>query len=201
MNKSLSIFLIIVGIVAGIFGAFLLQSEDDAGELSVKEIKDIDNGTYFEISAEELNEHPEIIKSIHGGEGCIKSDYGGWYCKLNSYEVGRFWDFLNRKHSKYLFSIDLKYRNNLNKNIVDTELIKTFKSNGFPLSEKYSTLAIPRSSYRTPYDWWYVNEKVETPEYTIYEINNELKVYKSGYIEYRFVKIGEKYYEIQLAMT
>jgi hypothetical protein len=67
--------------------------------------------------------------------------------------------------------------------------------------EKYSTLAISPSSYKTPYDWWYVDEKIDTPEYTIYEINNELKVYKSGYIEYRFVKIGERYYEIGLDVT
>lgn len=201
MKKSWLIFLIIIGIVVGIFSVFLLLSGDEGGELSVKEIKDIANGTYFEISIDELKEHPEIIKTIHGGEGCVKSDYSGWTCKLNSYEVGRFWGFFNRKHAKYLFSVDLKFRNNLNKNTVDTELIKMFKANGFPLSEKYSTLAVSRSYARTPYDWWFVNENIDTSVYTIYDINNELKVYKVGYIEYQFVKIGEKYYEIHLGLT
>jgi len=200
MKKRFLILLIIIGIIVGIFGAFLLQSDEEGG-LIVKEIKDINNGTYFEISADELKEHPEIIKSI-SGDGCIKSDYDdSWSCKLNSYEVGRFWDFSNRKHLKYLFSIDLKFRNNLNTNTVDTELIKTFTANGFPLSETYSTLAVSRSWARSPYDWWFVNEKVDSPVYTIYDINGELKVYKVGYIEYQYVKIGERYYEIGLIVS
>lgn len=172
-----------------------VSPKGDYAALHIKEIEDIDNGTYFEITDDELKEHPEINKSIRGGEGCTKFDSGGWYCELNSDERGRYSDFMDRKHAKYLFSIDIEFKNNLNANIIDAELINTFKSNGFPLSEKYSILAIPRSYYNTPYDWWII------PEYTIYEINNELKVYKSGYIEYQFVKIGEHYYEIQLAVT
>lgn len=171
--------------------------------LHMKEIEDIDNGTYFEITDDELKEHPEINKSIRGGEGCTKFYSGGWYCKLNSDEWGKYIDFCSRKHSKYLFSIDLKFRNKLNNNTIDAELINTFNSNGFQLSEKYSILAIPRSFHDppTPYNWWYVNEKVDTAEYTIYEIKGELKVYKAGFIEYQFVKIGEHYYEMEPSTT
>jgi hypothetical protein len=100
-----------------------VSPKGDYAALHIKEIEDIDNGTYFEITDDELKEHPEINKSIRGGEGCTKFDSGGWYCELNSYEVERYSDFMDRK------------------------------------------------------------------------------VYKAGYIEYQFVKIGEQYYEIQLAVT
>lgn len=185
MKKSLSICLLIVCIViAFIFLSGFLSGGAGSGYLYIKEIKDINNGTYFEITDDELKEHPEI----RGGE-------------LNSDEVSRVSTFFNIKHSKYLFNIDTKFKNNLNDNIIDAELMNTFKSNGFPLSENYSILAISRFYYNTPYNSWFLNEKVNTPEYTIYEINDELKVYKSGYIEYQFVKIGEHYYEIRLAVT
>jgi len=100
-----------------------VSPKGDYAALHIKEIEDIDNGTYFKITDDELKEHPEINKSIRGGEGCTKFDSGGWYCELNSYEVGRYSDFMNRK------------------------------------------------------------------------------VYKAGYIEYQFVKIGEYYYEIQLVVS
>lgn len=199
MKKSLTIFLIIIGVIVGIIGVFLLLSGDDGGALFVKEIKDIDNGTYFEISADELKEQPEIAKSILGGDGCIKSSYSGWYCELTSKEVSRVSTFLNIKHSKFLFNIDMKFKKNLVDNKIDAVLVNTFKSNGFPLTEKYSTL--DSTGYYSPYNSWFIIKEANTPEYTVYEIKNELKVYKSGYIEYRFVKIGEQYYEIQLAVT
>jgi hypothetical protein len=100
-----------------------VSPKGDYAALHIKEIEDIDNGTYFEITDDELKEHPEINKSIRGGEGCTKFDSGGWYCELNSYEVDRYSDFMNRK------------------------------------------------------------------------------VYKAGYIEYQFIKIGEYYYEIQLVVS
>jgi hypothetical protein len=97
------------------------------------------------------------------------------------------------KHSEYLFSIDMKFKNNLNDTIIDAELMNTFESNGFPLSEKYSIVKRPKKN--SLYDSWWINKKVNNPEYTIWEINDELKVYKSGYVEYQFTKIGEHYYE------
>jgi len=75
--------------------------------------------------------------------------------------------------------------------------MKTFESYGFPLSEKYSIITRERNSL---YDSWWI-KKDNSPEYIIWEINDELKVYKSGYIEYQFVKIGEHYYEISLAVV
>jgi hypothetical protein len=191
MKKLLIICILIIGI------AFISGCVEDAGALYIKEIEDIGNGTYFEITSEELKEYPELIKSIRGGEGCTKSDYSGWYCKLNSDEVSRVGAFFDMKHSEYLFSIDMKFENNLNDNIIDVELMKTFESYGFPLSEKYSIITRERNSL---YDSWWI-KKDNSPEYIIWEINDELKVYKSGYIEYQFVKIGEHYYEISLAVV
>jgi len=71
MNKSWLIYLIIafIAFISGCVG-------DYGGALNIKEIKDIDNGTYLEITPDELKEQPEIAKSIRGGEGCTKSDYG-----------------------------------------------------------------------------------------------------------------------------
>jgi hypothetical protein len=168
--------------------------------MGINEIEDVGNGTYLEITDDELKEYPELNKSIRG-EGCTKSDYGGWYCFLTSEEYGRVSDFLERKAGKYLFSIDMKFINNLNDNIIDTELMNTFESNGFPLSENYSILAVSRSYYNTPYNRWFINKKDYTPEYYIYEINEELKVYKMGNIGYQFVKIGKHYYEISFATS
>ena len=88
MKKLLIICILIIGI------AFISGCVEDAGALYIKEIEDIGNGTYFEITADELKEYPELIKSIRGGEGCTKSDYSGWYCELNSDEVNRLYDFL-----------------------------------------------------------------------------------------------------------
>jgi hypothetical protein len=97
------------------------------------------------------------------------------------------------KHSEYLFSIDMKFKNNLNDTIINAELMNTFESNGFPLSEKYSIVKRPKKN--SLYDSWWINKKVNNPEYTIWEINDEIKVYKVEYIEYQFTKIGEHYYE------
>ena len=193
MNINLKIYLIIA-IIAFISGCV----EDYGGDLGLKEINDIGNGTYFEISADELKEQPEIAKSILGGEGCTKSDYGGWYCKLTEQEVSNVCAFLEIKRSKYLFSIDMKFKNNLDDNKIDAELVNIFNSNGFPLTEKYSTLVI--SFVYNPYNRWFINKEINTPEYIVWEIKDELKVYK-GYIDYQFVKIGERYYEIRLAVT
>ena len=165
--------------------------------IAIDEIEDIGNGTYFEITDDELKEYPELIKSIRG-EGCTEFDNGGWYCELNSDEFNRVHDFFNMKHAEYLFSIDMKFENNLNDNIIDAELMNTFESNGFPLSEKYSIITRERNSL---YDSWWINKEANSPEYIIWEINDELKVHKSGYIEYQFTKIGEHYYEINIAVT
>ncbi len=200
MKNNLSLCFLIV-FIAFISGCVSLPAGDYAGALHIKEIKDIDNGTYFEITPDELKEQPEIAKSILGGEGCIKSDYGGWYCELTEQEVSRVGEFFNIKHSKFLFNIDMKFKNNLDGNKIDAELVNIFNSNGFPLTEKYSTLAVSDYMDYTPYNKWFINKKVNSPEYVIYEIDNELKVYKAGYIEYQFVKIGEHYYEIGLAVT
>src|SRR3989304_6870760 len=111
MNKSWLIYLIIafIAFISGCVG-------DYGGALNIKEIKDIDNGTYFEITPDELKEQPEIAKSIRGGEGCTKSDYGGWYCELTEKEVSNVSAFFDIKRSKYLFSIDMKFKNNLDEN-------------------------------------------------------------------------------------
>ncbi|MCD4816621.1 MAG: hypothetical protein K8R06_09525, partial [Methanosarcinales archaeon] len=143
---------------------------------------------------DELKEYPELIRSI-SGEKFIESDYSS--CELNSDEFERLSDFFRMKHREYLFSIDMKFENNLNDNIIDAELMNTFESNGFPLSEKYSIITYERNSL---YDSWLI-KKANSPEYIIWEINDELKVYKSGYIEYQFTKIGEQYYEIQFVVT
>ena len=58
-----------------------------------------------------------------------------------------------------------------------------------------------RSKRNSLYDSWWINKKANSPEYIIWEINDELKVSKSGYIEYQFTKIGEHYYEINIAVT
>ena len=92
----------------------------------------------------------------------------------------------------------MKFKNNLDNSKIDAELVKTFNSNGFPLTKKYSTLAI--SYVYNPYNRWFINKEVDTPEYTVWEIKYELKVY-IGYNEYKFVKIRGRYYEIQLAVT
>ena len=154
MNNNLSICFLIVFIVF-ISGCVILPSGDEGGALFVKEIKDIDNGTYFEITPDELKEQPEIAKSIRGGEGCTKSDSGRGYCKLTEKEVSNISAFLEIKRSKYLFSIDMKFKNNLDDNKIDAELVDTFNSNGFPLTEKYSTLAI--SFVYNPYNRWFIN--------------------------------------------
>src|SRR4030065_218219 len=111
MKNNLSLCFLIE-FIAFISGCVSLPSGDEGGALFVKEIKDIDNGTYFEISADELKEQPEIAKSILGGEGCTKSEYGGGYCKLTEKEVSNVSAFLEIKRSKYLFSIDMKFKNN-----------------------------------------------------------------------------------------
>ena len=165
---------------------------DHHGTIQIHEIEDIGNGTYYEITDDELKEYPELIKSI-SGEGCTKSDYVDWYCDLTLEEANKLIDFFDMKHLEYLFSIDMKFENNLNDNIIDAELMNTFESNGFPLSEKDSIVKRPKRN--NLYDSWWINEKANSPEYTIWEINDELKVYKSGYVEYQFTKIGEHYYE------
>ena len=190
MKKLLKISILIIGIVSisGCTGEY-------NAEISIKEFKDIGNSTYFEITDDELKEYPELIRSI-SGEKCTKSDYSS--CELNSDEYKRLTDFYEMKHHEYLFSIDMKFENNLNDNIIDTELMNTFESNGFPLSEKYSITTREKNSL---YDSWFIKNKANSPEYVIWEINDELKVYKSGYIEYQFTKIGEQYYEIQFVVT
>jgi len=191
MKKLLIICILIIGI-ASISGC---TSKYNA-RIYINEIEDIGNGTYFEITDDELKEYPELIRSI-SGEGCTKSDYGGWYCDLSSDEFERLHDFFDMKHAEYLFSIDMEFENNLNDNIIDAELMNTFESNGFPLSEKYSIITRERNRL---YDSWWI-KKANSPEYIIWEINDELKVYKSGYIEYQFTKIGEHYYEINIVVT
>ena len=163
--------------------------------IDIEEFEDIGSGTYFEITDDELKEYPELIKAI-SGEGCTNSSYGGWYCELSSDEDDRLYDFFNMKHSEYLFSINMEFENNLNDNIIDAELMNTFESNGFPLSEKYSIITRERNS---SYDSWWI--RANSPEYVIYEINDELQVYKSGYIEYQFTKIGGHYYEINFVVS
>ena len=189
MKKLLIISILIISIVSisGCTGEY-------NAEISIKEFEDIGNSTYFEITDDELKEYPELIRLISGQE-CTKSDYSS--CELNSDEFKRFTDFYEMKHHEYLFSIDMKFENNLNDNIIDAELMNTFESNGFPLSEKYSIITREKNSL---YDSWWINKEANSPEYIIWEINDELKVYKSGYIEYQFVKIGEHYYEISLAV-
>ena len=155
--------------------------------IAIDEIEDIGNGTYFEITDDELKEYPELIRSISGEGRTLSSD-----------EFERLSDFFRMKHREYLFSIDMKFENNLNDNIIDAELMNTFESNGFPLSEKYSITTREKNSL---YDSWFIKNKDNSPEYIIWEINDELKVYKSGYIEYQFTKIGEQYYEIQFVVT
>jgi hypothetical protein len=182
MKKLLIICILIIGI-ASISGC---TSEYHA-IININEIEDIGNGTYFEITDDELKEYPGLIRSI-SGEGY----------RLSSDEFERLHDFFNMKHSEYLFSIDMKFANNLNDNIIDAELMNTFESNGYPLSEKYSIITRERNSL---YDSWWINKEANSPEYIIWEINDELKVYKSGYIEYQFTKIGEHYYEINIAVT
>jgi len=185
-------------LVFGVLISLILIIQYNGGEayIHIDEIEDIGNGTYYEITDDELKEYPELIRSI-SGEGCTKSDYGGWYCELTSEEASRLYYFFDMKHSEYLFSIDMKFENNLHDNIIDAELMNTFESNGYPLSEKYSIIKQRNSLY----DSWWVNKKANSPEYSIREINDELKVYKSGYIEYQFTKIGEHYYEINIAVT
>jgi len=191
MKKLLIICILIIGITS-ISGC---TSEYNA-RLEINEIEDIGNGTYFEITDDELKEYPELIRSI-SDEGCTKSDYGGIYCELSSDEFERLADFFDMKHREYLFTIDMKFENNLNDNIIDAELMNTFESNGFPLSEKDSITTREKNSL---YDSWWI-KKANSPEYIIWEINDELKVYKSGYIEYQFTKIGEHYYEINFVVT
>jgi hypothetical protein len=181
MKKLLIICILIIGIVS-ISGC---TSEYNA-RIYINEIKDIGNGTYFEITDDELKEYPELIRSIRYGGGNLSDD-----------EFERLNDFFRMKHSEYLFSIDMEFENNLNDSIIDAELMNTFESNGFPLSEKYSIITYERNSL---YDGWLI-KKANSPEYIIWEINDELKVYKSGYIEYQFTKIGEHYYEINIAVT
>jgi len=190
MKKLLIICILIIGITS------ISGCGDHQALLFINEIEDIGNGTYFEITDDELKQYPELIKSI-SGEGCTKSDYGGWYCELTSEEAFRLWDFFTMKHREYLFSIDMKFENNLNDNIIDTELMNTFESKGFPLSEKYSIVKRPKRNLS--YDSWWINKKANSPEYSIWEINDELKVYKSGHIEYQFTKIGEHYYEMGIS--
>ncbi|MCD4841122.1 MAG: hypothetical protein K8R08_03830 [Methanosarcinales archaeon] len=182
MKKLLIICILIIGIVS-ISGC---TSEYNA-RIYINEIEDIGNGTYFEITDDELKEYPELIRSIRYGGGNLSDD-----------EFERLNDFFRMKHSEYLFSIDMEFENNLNDSIIDAELMNTFESNGFPLSEKYSIITIEKNSL---YDSWWINKKANSPEYIIWEINDELKVYKSGYIEYQFTKIGEHYYEINIAVT
>ena len=57
-----------------------------------------------------------------------KLEYGRWYCELSSEEACRVFDFFNMKHIEYLFSIDMKFENNLNDNIIGGELMNTFES-------------------------------------------------------------------------
>jgi hypothetical protein len=76
--------------------------------------------------------------------------------------------------------------------------VNIFNSNGFPLTENYTTLDF--TGYYSPYNSWFIIKEANTPEYTVWKIKDELKVYK-GYIEFKFVKIGEQYYEMQLAVT
>ena len=185
---KISISIICIVFISGCTGEY-------NAEIEIKEIEDIGNGTYFEITDDELKEYPELIRSI-SGEEFIESDYS--VCELNSDEFERLADFFNMKHREYLFSIDMKFENNLNDNIIDAELMNTFESNGFPLSEKYSITTREKNSL---YDSWFIKNKDNSPEYIIWEINDELKVYKSGYIEYQFTKIGEQYYEIQFVVT
>jgi len=185
---KISISIICIVFISGCTGEY-------NAEIEIKEIEDIDNGTYFEITDDELKEYPELIRSI-SGEKFIESDYSS--SKLSSDEFERLADFFDMKHREYLFSIDMKFENNLNDNIIDAELMNTFESNEFPLFEKYSITTREKNSL---YDSWFIQNRANSPEYIIWEINDELKVYKSGYIEYQFTKIGEHYYEIKFVVT
>ncbi len=172
-------------------------NEVEATIIDIKEIEDIGSGTYFEITDDELKEYPELIRAI-SGEGCTNSSYGSWYCELSSDEDDRLSDLFDMKHSEYLFSIDMEFENNLNDNIIDAELMNKFESNGFPLSENHFIDTREKNSL---YDSWWIFKKPRNPEYVIWEINDELQVYKSGYIEYQFTKIGGHYYEILFVVT
>ena len=136
MKKLLIICILIIGIVS-ISGC---TSECHA-IIQINEIEDIGNGTYFEITDDELKEYPELIRSISGEGRTLSSD-----------EFERLSDFFRMKHREYLFSIDMKFENNLNDNIIDAELMNTFESNGFPLSEKYSIITYERNSLYPTFD-------------------------------------------------
>mgnify|MGYP000409610470 CR=1 FL=1 len=66
MKKLLIICILIIGI-ASISGC---TSKYNA-RIYINEIEDIGNGTYFEITDDELKEYPELIRSI-SGEQCTK---------------------------------------------------------------------------------------------------------------------------------
>jgi len=126
---KISISIICIVFISGCTGEY-------NAEIEIKEIEDIGNGTYFEITDDELKEYPELIRSISGEGRTLSSD-----------EFERLSDFFRMKHREYLFSIDMKFENNLNDNIIDAELMNTFESNGFPLSEKYSITTREKIAY------------------------------------------------------
>jgi len=90
MNKLLIFCILIIGItsISGCIGGH--------GTIHIQEIEDIGNGTYFEITDDELKEYPELIRSI-SGEGCTKHDSGGWDCELSSDEINRILDLITQK--------------------------------------------------------------------------------------------------------
>lgn len=168
--------------------------------ISIKKF-DAPQGEYAEVTAEELKGYPALEKAL-SGEGCKKFNEDRWYCKVHPDEWRRTSDFINKKQCdrlggtvipfnlcrKYLFSLDERLENDLNKGIVSEELRDVFESKGISLSEN----AFIRESGER---FWVV----EPQNYPVWKEKGSLNVYDSISMTdgiARLFKINEKYYEI-----
>ena len=92
------------------------------------------------VTADELKGYPALEKAL-SGEGCTKFNENSWYCKVHPDEWRRTSDFINKKQCdrlggtvipfnlcrKYLFILDERLENDLNKGIVSEELRDVFE--------------------------------------------------------------------------
>ncbi len=197
--KAFTISFFTVFLIVG--GWFMLGAyEHEYGKaISIKKF-DAPQGDYAELTADELKGYPTLEKAL-SGEGCTKFNEYSWYCKVDPDEWSRTLDFVNKKQCdmlggtvipfnlcrKYLFTLDGRLENDLNKGIVSEELRDVFESKGISLS---GDAFIRESGER----FWVV----EPQNYPVWKDEGRLNVYDPGSVTLSvpLFKINEKYYEI-----
>ncbi|MDP3105389.1 MAG: hypothetical protein Q8M95_12385 [Candidatus Methanoperedens sp.] len=152
-------------------------------------------GEYVNITEQELEEYPALKKAI-SGQDCERFSADRWGCTVHPDEWRRTREFISKKTGYvYLFSMDRKLEEDLNKGIITIELRNAFESEGYSLPEN---LFIRKLELKR---WWMEDEKGKN-FYYIWKEDDGLNVYRDRFYDpIRFIKVGENYYEVLFAQA